>query len=177
MFDSILLRAVRRGSEGALGQIMDRYAAYICVVIRSTVGERLRREDIEEIASDVFFALWEKADSVEKLKPWLAATARNRAKNKLRDLQDVLPLDEARMTEAYEMDDVLISQGEQEAVKSAIFQMESPDRDIFLRYYYERQTAAAIGLAIGMTESAVKQRLVRGRKKLKTILDEEVCGL
>ena len=174
MFDFILLRAVRRGSERALGQIMDRYAAYICVVIRSTVGDSLRREDIEETASDVFFALWEKADSVEKLKPWLGATARNRAKNKLRDVQDTLPLDEARLTEAYEMDDVLISQGEQEVVKSAILGMENPDRDIFLRHYYEAQTAAAIGLAIGMTESAVKQRLVRGRKKLRAILEEEV---
>ena len=177
MFDSILLRGIRRGSETALGQIIDRYGAYICVVIRNTVGEGLRREDIEEIAADVFFALWEHAHGVEKLKPWISATARNRARNKLREVQADLPLDEARMMgESYEMDEALMLDERREAVKSAIDRMEDPDREIFLRYYYEAQTTAAIGVQTGLTESAVKQRLLRGRKKLKEMLGEEVGG-
>jgi len=174
MFDFIQLRAVRRRSESALEQIMDKYGAYLCVVIRNTVGESLSREDIEETASDVFFALWEYADKVEKLKPWLAATARNKAKNKLRDVRGDVSLDEAHMgAESYGMDEALSSQEKQLAVKSAILNMDSPDREIFLRYYYDAQTAAAIGAGIGMTEAAVKQRLVRGRKKLGKILGEE----
>jgi len=177
MFDTALLRAVRRRSESALAQIIDKYAAYLCVVIRNTVGERLGREDIEETASDVFFALWENADRVEKLKPWLSATARNKAKNKLREVRADLPLDDAHMGNAsYEMDDMLQSKEKQLAVRDAILRMDSPDREIFLRYYYDAQTAAAIGAGIGMTESAVKQRLVRGRKKLETILRGEVCS-
>ena len=176
MFDAILLRAVRRRSERALEKIIDRYAAYLCVVVRNTVGEALSREDIEETASDVFFALWENADRVEKLKPWLSATARNKAKNKLREVRADLPLDDECIgAEAYEMDDVLMAQEKRLAVRSAILKMDSPDREIFLRYYYDAQTAAAIGAGIGMTESAVKQRLVRGRKKLETILSGEVC--
>ena len=176
MFDTALLHAVRRRSERALEKIIDKYAAYLCVVIRNTVGDRLSREDIEETASDVFFALWENADRVEKLRPWLSATARNKAKNKLREVSTDLPLDEERMgAEAYEMDDALMTQEKRIAVKSAILRMDSPDREIFLRYYYDAQTAAAIGAGIGMTESAVKQRLVRGRKKLETILSGEVC--
>jgi len=176
MFDRIQLHAVRRRSESALGQIIDRYAAYLCTVIRNTVGESLSREDIEETASDVFFALWEHADKVEKLKPWLSATARNKAKNKLREVHTDLPLDDMHMrAEAYEMDEALQSHEKQRAVKSAILNMDSPDREIFLRYYYDAQTAAAIGAGIGMTEAAVKQRLVRGRKKLGEILGKEVC--
>ncbi|MCL2828185.1 MAG: sigma-70 family RNA polymerase sigma factor [Oscillospiraceae bacterium] len=174
MFDFIQLRAVRRRKENALEQIMDRYAAYLCVVIRNTVGESLSREDIEETASDVFFALWENADRVEKLKPWLAATARNKAKNKLRDVRADVPLESAHMgAESYEMDEALSAREKQFAVKSAILNMDSPDREIFLRYYYDAQTAAAIGAGIGMTEAAVKQRLVRGRKKLGEILGKE----
>ena len=176
MFDPTLLRAVRRRSENALGQIIDRYATYLCVVIRNTVGEGLSREDIEETASDVFFALWENADRVKKLKPWLSATARNKAKNKLREVRADLPLDDERMRdESYEMDDILQSKEKQLVVRDAILRMDSPDREIFLRYYYDAQTAATIGAGIGMTESAVKQRLVRGRRKLETILSGEVC--
>jgi len=175
MFDAILLRAVRRRREHALGQIIDKYAGYLCAVIRNAAGEALSREDIEETASDVFFALWEHAEKVEKLKPWLAATARNKAKNKLRGVRADLPLDDAHTEgQAYEMEDALVSQEEQAAVRSAILEMDDPDRNIFLRYYYGAQTAAAIGAEIGMTESAVKQRLVRGRKKLGEILGKEV---
>ena len=177
MFDPILLHAVRRGSENALGQIIDRYAAYICVVIRNTAGARLTCKDVEELASDVFFALWENAGKIEKLKPWLGATARNKTLNKLRKVHDDLPLDEERLTDGvYELDDMLVSREEQDALQSAIFRMDVPDRDIFLRHYYDSKTAAAIGAEIGMTESAVKQRLVRGRKKLRLILDKEGQG-
>lgn len=54
MIDYMLLSAVRRGSESALKQVIDRYAAYICVVIRNAVKDCLTHEDIEETASDVF---------------------------------------------------------------------------------------------------------------------------
>ena len=175
MFDATLLRAIRRRNENALGQIIDKYATYLCVVIRNTVGQSLSREDIEETASDVFFALWENADRVEKLKPWLSATARNKAKNKLREICTDLPLDDEHVSaKSYEMDDVLQSKEKQLAVRDAILRMDSPDREIFLRYYYDAQTTATIGAGIGLTESAVKQRLVRGRKKLETILAGEV---
>jgi DNA-directed RNA polymerase specialized sigma24 family protein len=52
--------------------------------------------------------------------------------------------------------------------------LEFPDNDIFLMHYYESQTTAEIAVKLGITESSVKHRLVRGRKKVKTILENEV---
>jgi len=100
MIDAIILSAVRRGSENALGQLIDKYAAYVCVAIRNTVGENLTREDIEETASDVFFTLWQNAGKVEKLKSWLGAVARNKAKNKLREVRTDLPLNDEIMVDS-----------------------------------------------------------------------------
>ena len=174
MIDAILLGAIQRRRETALEQLIEKYTAYVCVVIRNTVGESLTHEDIEETASDVFLALWENADRVEKLKPWLAATARNKAKNKLRELHDDLPLDdEISLTVMEDMESSLIANDEQRAVKAAILAMGEPDREIFLRHYYESQTVATIVAETGMTEAKVKHRLVRGRKKLRTILDRQ----
>ena len=175
MIDSILLSAVRRGSENALGQVIERYTAYICVVIRNTTSEHLTHEDIEETASDVFFALWENAGAVEKLKPWLSATARNKAKNKLREIHADLPLDDELAEDAANgIENSLISEAERKAVKSAILMMDSPDSDIFMRFYYDSQPITAIAEETDMTEAAVKMRLVRGRKRLRQILDREV---
>jgi len=178
MIDSIALSAVRRGSEDALGQIIDKYAAYVCVVIRNTIGDSLSHEDVEETASDVFFALWRNAEKMEKLKAWLAATARNKAKNKLRELRSDLPLDEEIAIDGISViEDTVISSEEQRAVKEAILAMDTLDREIFLRHYYDSQTVATIVAETGMTEAAVRKRLMRGKKKLRAILNnQEVFG-
>ncbi|MDR2569863.1 MAG: sigma-70 family RNA polymerase sigma factor [Oscillospiraceae bacterium] len=171
MLDILLLSAVRRKNEQAIEQLMDKYAAYVCVVIRNTVGESLTREDIEEVASDVFFTLWENAGKVEKLKGWLGTTARNKAINKLREIRNDISLDNTIITDDGETpEDNTILEYEQHAVKSAINLLDSPDKEIFTMHYYESQTVAAIAKEAGMTEAAIKQRLVRGREKIKTFL-------
>ena len=173
MIDEIMLGALRRGSESALAQLIDKYASYVCVIIRNTVGESLAHEDIEETASDVFFALWQNAYKVDKLKAWLGATSRNKAINKLRETRTDLPLDdefEAKGIDDIEGDIILLD--EHRAVRDAILAMDMPDRDIFLRYYYDSQSVATIVTETGMSEAAVRKRLVRGRKKLKAKLDK-----
>jgi RNA polymerase sigma-70 factor (ECF subfamily) len=171
LIDVLLLAAVRRGSEHALEQLIDKYAAYLCVIIRNIVGERMSYEDIEETASDVFFALWKNADRVEKLKPWLAATARNKAKNKLRGFRDELPLEnDCFSDDNVILEDILISDYERDAMKTAVLLLDSPDREIFMQHYYESRTVAEIAEETGMSESAIKQRLVRGRNKLRIYL-------
>ena len=173
MIDILLLSAVRRKSERALEQLIGKYTAYVCVVIRNTVGESMAREDIEETASDVFFALWENADRIEKLKSWLGATARNKAKNKLRNVRNELPLDNDDIPDnGMQLEDQFILNHERDAVRAAVLSLGSPDREIFTRHYFESQTVTVIAEQIGMTESAIKQRLVRGREKLKVALTE-----
>jgi RNA polymerase sigma-70 factor (ECF subfamily) len=175
MPDALLLRGARAGNEGALARIIDKYTAYVCTVIRGITGERATREDVEELASDVFLALWENADNARSLKPYLAAIARNKAKNRLRAARDTLPLDDKEIpSDGAELDDAVILGEEQRAVRSAVLALDTPDREIFVRHYYKAQTVAAIAAGTGMTEAAVKHRLVRGREKLKRILDREV---
>jgi len=112
---------------------------------------------------------------VTKLKAWLGATARNKAKNKLRKVRDDITLDEETLAGgSYEIEDAVISSYERGAVRAAILKMDEPDREIFLRHYFSSQTVATIVSETGMTEHAVKHRLVRGRKKLGAALSKEV---
>jgi RNA polymerase sigma-70 factor (ECF subfamily) len=141
----------------------------------------LTHEDIEEIASDVFLALWENADKMkrENLKAYLGAIARNKALNKLRKRSDSLPLDE--VITVLECDDspeeLLISEEEREAMESAVLAMQAPDREIFLRYYYHAETAEMVALHMGLSEAAVKHRLIRGREKLRKSIMKEGYAL
>ncbi|MCL2152886.1 MAG: sigma-70 family RNA polymerase sigma factor [Oscillospiraceae bacterium] len=178
MIDVLLLRGIRIGHESALAQTIDKYTNYVCTIIRNTAGAALRHEDIEEVASDVFLALWNNADKADKLKQYIAAIARNKAKNKLREAAESLPLNENMLADdGVTMEDRLISDSERQLLKSTVLAMEETDRDIFLRYYYGGQTVSEIALRIGMREATIKQRLVRGRNKLRQIINMEVVGL
>jgi RNA polymerase sigma-70 factor (ECF subfamily) len=50
--------------------------------------------------------------------------------------------------------------------------MEQPDRDIFVRYYYYCQTTADIAREMALSPAVVRQRLHRGRDKLRQTLIE-----
>ena len=165
------LRLLRSGSEEALGWFISRYTPYVTAVIYNIIGTHMDLADVEEVAADVFFALWENADKVIHAKAYLSAIARNKAKNKLRELtydipleDDILILDTQSPESCYEQKEL------SQAVKKAVMRMPQPDREIFLRYYYYYQTMDAISGEMGINLSTVKTKLRRGRAKLKQTL-------
>jgi len=175
MTDNAALRAIRNGDETALSSLIDRYTAYVGTVIYNIIGQSMTREDIEESTSDVFLTLWVNADKPQsnKLKEWLGAVARNKAKNKLRELRGSLSLEEDYIDEVSENPVIIITEDEErQVVYQAVKNMKQPDREIFLRHYYGIQTIKRISTDMGMSESAIKVRLSRGREKLRNSIAE-----
>lgn len=175
MTDKAALRAIINGDEAALTVLIDRYAAYVGTIIFNIIGDAMSREDIEESTSDVFLALWKNADKPlgGKLKAWLGAVARNKAKNKLREIRDSLPLDEDNLTGvAASPETIMTEEEEREIMYRAVRSMKQQDREIFLRHYYNLQRITQISEEMDMSESAIKARLHRGREKLRKTLKE-----
>jgi RNA polymerase sigma-70 factor (ECF subfamily) len=175
--DKAALRAIRRRDADALARIIDRYAAYVGTVIWNIIGDRMTREDIEETASDVFVALWENAEKAKagKLKSYLGGIARNKAKNKLRELKAALPLEDDYIIvdDNDSPEDTLTEYEERQAVYQAVLEMPSSERDVFLRHYYFCQPVSRIAEEMGLNASTVKMRLARGREKLRAKLSKE----
>ena len=175
MREDRLLCRLQKGDSAALEELMDRYTPYVAAIVKNIIDPPLGDEDVEEVVSDVFLSLWRNADQVEtgKLRPWLAAVTRNRAKDKLRALHLTLPLEEDALE--------LTAQGpEAEAVRQeairvtreAVDALGEPDRSIFRRYYYLYQKTEDIARDLGLRPSVVRNRLSRGRGKLKAMLTE-----
>lgn len=174
MRDEIILRMLRRRDPRGLEQLMDRYTNYLSVIAWNMLCEVLPPEDAEEVVSDVFLAAWNQAEEIQsgRLKAWLAAVTRNKARDRLRKFHMDLPLEE----DVLELPDentpvtVLEKKEEQALVRKAIDQLSDPDREIFLRHYYYIQSVQEISQTLHMNESTVKTKLRRGRTRLKTIL-------
>lgn len=174
MRDELILRKMRSGDPVGLEMLMDRYISYVSAVVWGILRYAMTVEDAEEVVSDVFLAAWEQCGdlSTGKVKAWLGAVARHKAKNKLRHLGCELPLEEDILE--IPGDDALDAELEREEeaklVRSAVDSLGEPDREVFLRHYFHAQTVEEISHAMSLNESTIKTKLRRGRLRLKTIL-------
>lgn len=177
MREDKILHKMRRNDPDGLKALMNRYIPYVSTVVWNILRYAMTPEDAEEVVSDVFLAAWNRAEDLQcgKVKAWLGAVARNKAKNKLRDLGQELPLEEdlLELSDGTTPLDALEQAQERELVRQAVDSLPSEDREIFLRYYYYAQTVEEISWAMLMPVSTVKTRLRRGRMKLKSYLSKE----
>lgn len=167
MTEAGALRELKKGSEKALAWFIDAYTPYVTAIIRNILGDRMDITDVEEVAADVFFAMWENADKVTAPKGYLGTIARNRAKNKLRSLGYDLPLEEQVLVLQTDGPEARLEKKEQQrAVKRAVLAMPHPEREIFLRHYYYCQKVDVIAREMNLPLSTVKTKLRRGRIRL-----------
>lgn len=174
MQEEIIVKKLRAKDPEGLERLMDRYTKYLSVIVWNILGGHLSPEDGEEVVSDVFLAAWDQAEDLQPdyLKAWLAAVARNKARDRLRRSHIDLPLEEDVLELPDENTPVIAFERKEERamVRKAVDSLGEPDREIFLRHYYYIQPVRDISLSMGLNESTVKTKLRRGRMRLKTIL-------
>ncbi len=180
MNEEHLIKRLKRKRSDALEALIMQYNNYVCTVIINVLGSGCNAEDVKELASDVFMAIWTHADSIQpgKLKAYIGTTARNRSKDFLRKRRTLeMDLEELPMlTDGQTPESELMKQERITAVRMAVLEMPQPDREIFLRHYYYLQTSAQIAAVLGMKDSTVRARLLRGRNKLRQMLMKEGIG-
>lgn len=173
MTESKALRQLQQGSAEALKWFINKYTPYVSTVIHNIIGSAMSSADVEEVTSDVFFALWENADKVNSgsVRGYLGSIARNKAKNKFREAGFDLPLDEdLYISEGLPLEDQHIEKELQAVVRREVMDMTEPDREILLRYYYYYQPIPRIAREMGMTAANIKVRLHRARNALRSTL-------
>ena len=181
MTDRELIRALNKGDVHALEELIDRYGKYVSsVVSRILSGRRQdnRRLDCEELTEDVFLAAWENRHKLreDKLKGYLGAIARNKAFNRLRDLQEELPLEDDVLIETADSDipcDIAEQNDTARLIERALSQLEPQQRELFVRHYWYGQTVKEAAKEMGLNFSTAKTWLARGREQLREILIKE----
>lgn len=177
MTEKDMIVELRRGNTVALERAISQYSGYVMAVIEHTLGKSAAEEDKEELASDVFVALWKNAAALKadsRLKPWLAVVARNAALNRARCLRPTEELDEDFLvTDDAEVETPVEREEQARLVRQAVDGLPDEDRGLFLRHYFWHQSIADIAAETGMNPSTVKSRLHRGRQTLKGTLTQK----
>ena len=174
MTEQTIIRKMQAKDPAALEALMDYYIPYVSALVWNILRFSMQPEDAEEVVSDVFLAAWNQAEDLRsgKVKAWLAAVARNKAKCRLRSIVTALPLEEELLEQpGQENPEVQLTQAEERIlVNWAVNSLPEQDREIFLRHYYHAQTVREISEKMALNESTIKTKLRRGRAKLKKIM-------
>ena len=179
MTDRELIRALNEGDVHALEELIDRYGKYVSSVVSRILSGRKqdnRRLDCEELTEDVFLAAWNNRHKLreDKLKGYLGAIARNKAFNRLRDLQEELPLEDDVLLEDSDIPcDIAEQNDTARLIERALSRLEPKQRELFVRHYWYGQTVKEAAEEMQLNLSTAKTWLARGREQLKGILIKE----
>jgi RNA polymerase sigma factor (sigma-70 family) len=181
--DAKLVAESLDGSRDAFRRIVERYQTLICSLAYSATGNVSRSEDM---AQETFIAAWKQLGALRepaKLRAWLCGIARHRIqKNFERDGREpalnAAPLEDAHDTPAIEAlpSEQAISREEEAILWRSLEKIPELYREPLILYYREHQSIEHVAVALDLTEDAVKQRLVRGRKMLQDEVQTFVEG-
>lgn len=161
--------------------IIKDFAGYVFIIIKNS-KYNFNNEDIEEIASDVFLAIWQnrqKLDVTKEIKPYIAGITKNLILKKQRTITNQnLNIE---ILEKSIQDNIDVYNKTEEHEKTTIImeelkKMKKEDRKIFTNYYYSSKKIKDISRELNISEIKVKSRLSRIRKKLKKELEKRGYG-
>jgi RNA polymerase sigma-70 factor (ECF subfamily) len=158
-------------------KIITDFSGYVHKVVENASKKYLNSEDIEELVSDVFLAVWknqQRLDLDKSIKPYLAGIAGNLIKNRFRNRHieyDILDY-ENELTDQISVD-ILVEQKEvNKSMLEALKEFCEEDYNIFTMYYYGSKKVKEISKVLRISQSKVKTQLHRIRKRLKKFLKE-----
>lgn len=160
--------------------IMNDYTNYIYTIIRNSYIN-LQNEDVEEIVLDVFLTIWNnqnKLDINKKLSSYIVGITRNLIKKKYRNYttNDNIEDYEDQLVDLTNIELIFSENEKQKVILNELEKMKNEDKEIFIQYYYGERKINEIAKMFNISESKVKSKLFRIRKKLKKVLNGRGYG-
>lgn len=173
MKDKLILK-LNKGNVNALEQIIRQYDDYVFFVIRNHSGGVLSKEDIEELASDTFVALWNNrrnVDADKPLMPYLASIAKNKTVDRLRSLHITVNIEDVALCDE-DFDRRFETAAAIKDILNAAETLPKKQYEIFIRFYLYGEPLKRIAEAMGITDPDARTSLHRARNAVKEHLSE-----
>lgn len=173
-----LIDELKRKNPKALDYLVDRYSNLIFKAAYSVLNSK---ELSEECVNEVLLKIWESINSFNrdksKFTTWIIIITKYTSIDYIRKEKkhsNVISIDDAELNINDDVDEEITSKELREKLLCEIKKMDNENKEIFIRRLFLREPIKEIGERLGITESAVSNRLLRGKKKLMRIFKEEV---
>lgn len=141
--------------------------------VRAYAIRRVGHDAADDVVSEVFATAWRRlVDVPDPALPWLLRTARNVILHERRSLARRLRIVDAashtRTTNSASAEDTSRALAE-----SILDQLPKLDAEILRLTAWEGLTPAEIAVVLDLSESAARNRLMRARRRARTLLDDD----
>ncbi len=173
-----LVSSAKNGDTEAFSRLVESHYRSVYGLAYSGVGNWSAAEDI---AQETFLVAWANLAHLKTpgaFTVWLGRIARNLARNwrrsaaYRRNLQERQRAAAEAAPQASSTADVLDKQEARTGIWKAIETLSPRLREVVVLYYLEENSVHDVALALGASESAVKQRLRRARIRLRTHFEQ-----
>lgn len=181
--DRALWRDVVSGDKSAFESVVDRHQASVVAVAFSICGDFAGSQDI---AQETFWAAWNSRDKLldaKRLGAWLRGISKNLARNWYRNrarkstsAQIASGIKEPISRGVDPVDD-MISEEERKIVWSSVDKLAENYRSVLKLYYDEGCSIEEVAAKLGITNATARQRLARGRDKLRSCVAQNIEGV
>ncbi|GET23848.1 RNA polymerase sigma factor [Prolixibacter sp. NT017] len=186
--DEYYIREILNGDPGSFSHLVEKYKD---LAFHVSLKILLNREEAEEAAQDAFIKAYRALPSFKggaAFKTWFYRIVYNNAISRLRSSQNKrdVSLEDVRITDR-EVEETetalsrLSSEERQQYLQAALNKMAPEDRGLLVMFYFDELSVIEITEVTNFTESNVKVKLHRGRKKLfellKGILKDEIISI
>ena len=152
-----------------LNRIIKDYTPYVKTIINNMVYNNLTEEDKEEILSDVFFVFWKnRFKEIPVIDAFIAGITKNLVREKLRKKVISLDIADYENNLGYKDIDMFDEKREKiEKVKEKMKELSDIEVKIIDMFYYYSKSTKEIANELNLTETNVRSKLHRIRKKIK----------
>lgn len=175
-----LINKILGGETDRYKILVDRYAPLVFSIVNDFVNNE---EDAEEMAQAIFVKTYEKLSSFNqesKFSSWLYMIAKNHcrdyAKNIRRENKTFSEMSEPRLEQKLQDEHTTEETLEQkewiELLRKGLDAVSEEYAEAFLMKYEDNMTYKAMSGRLGASVSALKVRVYRAKKELKTFIDK-----
>lgn len=164
-----------------IDKIIDDFYGYVYIIVKNGVSIAITDEDIEEIISDIFLAIWKNNTNLLKtieIKPYLIGIAKNVIRNKYRNTELNFSISdyEENVIDNCKIEEIVEQKEQDKIIQNTLQQLNDKEYKIFIMFYYEAKTIKKIAKLVNLSTTNVKTILHRVRKKIRKNLENGGYG-
>ena len=178
--DQKIINQILEGDTNAFSVLVDNYKDLVFTLAMRMVKNR---EEAEEVSQDTFIKVYKSLNKFKgnsKFSTWIYRVAYNTCLDRLKKIKreyNVVAIDEFTEHQVKTLDnalDQMEAQEHKQKIQECLQLLPSDDSFLLTLYYFEDQSLEEISKVVGLTANNVKVKLFRSRKKLTSILKDQL---
>ena len=178
--DQKIINQILEGDTNAFSVLVDNYKELVFTLAMRMVKNR---EEAEEVSQDTFIKVYKSLNKFKgnsKFSTWIFRVAYNTCLDRLKKIKreyNVVAIDEFTEHQVKTLDnalDQMEAQEHKQKIQECLQLLPSDDSFLLTLYYFEDQSLEEISKVVGITANNVKVKLFRSRKKLTSILKDQL---